>query len=135
MNAFRRLTGPARAIAIASAVVVELLATAFGITLWQNGDAHTQARAERVALTEKVQASQLATHFWREREAMNEYLLDHDPKLLSELRAEAAAFRRQTAGIGVDTARGPALVRASRAANVSFLDEFDHSRSALGSRA
>jgi methyl-accepting chemotaxis protein len=135
MNAFKRLTGPARAIAIASAAVVVLLAIAFGVTLWQNSDAHAQARAERVALTEKVQASQLATHFWREREAMNEYFLNHDARLLSELRAEAAAFRGQTAGIGADIARGKGLIRASRAANVSFLGEFQHSRSARGSSA
>ena len=135
MSGFKKSRGPARAIALASAGVVVLLAAAFGVTLWQNSNAHSQAKAERVARTEKLQASQAGTHFWREREAMNEYILNHDAGLLPELRAEADAFRGQTDGLGTDVPHEAQLVRSSRSANDAFLAEFSRSQTVRGSKA
>jgi hypothetical protein len=133
VKVFRSSAGPARAIAIASVAVVALLAAAFGVTLWQNSHAHAQARAERVARTEKFQASELVTTFWRERETANEYLVIHGAELRPELRGEAATFRALTAGIGIDVPRESQLIRQSRAANAAFIAEFERSRTARGS--
>jgi hypothetical protein len=134
VSAIRGTAGPARTIAFASAAVVLLLAAAFGVTLLQNSKAHAQARAERVARTEKFQASQAAMEFWRERETMNEYLVSREPALLSELRDDTKRLRGQTRGLGSDVPREAQLVRRSLAANDAFLAEFGRSHSLRGAQ-
>jgi hypothetical protein len=131
----RAAGGSARTIAVASAAVVLLLAGAFAITLWQNGKAHAQASAERDARIEKFDGLQAVTHFWREREAMNEYFLTRDPDLLEVLGTEAEAFRALTADPGTHVPREAQLVREAREANEAFLAEFELSRNVDGDDA
>jgi methyl-accepting chemotaxis protein len=129
VSVFRKSGGPARAVALASAAVVLLLAAAFGVALWQNGQAHTQAKAEAAARFERFSAAQASAHFWREREVMNEYLLTFGNDLPTELRNEADAFRAQLAGLG-NNEDEVQLVRESQAANDAFLAEFERNRTA-----
>jgi hypothetical protein len=135
VSIFKTAAAPARAIALASAAVVLLLAGAFATTLWQNSKAHAQASAEREARIENFEGAQAVTHFWKEREAMNEYFLTRDPDLLAALGAEAEAFRALTADPGAHVPREAELVVAAREANEAFLAEFELSRKVEGEDA
>jgi len=119
-----------RTVAVISAAVVGLLAASFAVTLWQNSNAHNRNAAERMARTEKFRASEATTHFWREREAMNEYLLVAEPELLQELTAEAAGFDRATSGLGTDAANEARLVHNARSGNTAFIATFNNIREA-----
>jgi methyl-accepting chemotaxis protein len=131
-RATTRSARPVRSIALASAAVVALVAAAFGITLWQNSQAHAQAQAERAARAETLQTSQAGADFWHEREAMNEYLLTHDAPKLSEVRAEARSFHELMVRLGAGVAPEAQMARDAGVANGAFLTTFEDGRSARG---
>jgi Methyl-accepting chemotaxis protein (MCP) signalling domain len=131
--AFQRLEGPARRVAVASALIVVLVAAAFAVTLVQNSRAHNKSDAALHAARESFAAEQAVTHFWREREAMNEYLLAPGADILGEIRAEQVAFRSATRGLG-DNADERRLVAQARAANDDFIATFQENRPAAGTR-
>jgi methyl-accepting chemotaxis protein len=131
--ALPRLEGPARSIAALSAVVVVLVGGAFAVTLWQNGQAHSESKNALDARAEQIQAEQAVTHFWREREAMNEYFFAKQAGIpahvaLTEVQEEHTAFERATGGsVGDDPKEAP-LVRKARATNDSFVATFERNR-------
>jgi methyl-accepting chemotaxis protein len=125
---FVNVNGPARTIAAASAAVVVLLATAFGATIWLNDHAHRRADTAVAAQQQKQSAAAAGQDFWRERETMNEYLLVHEPSLLTELADEARSFRRETAGIGRGDATQQLDVERAREANMAFVAAFHRAR-------
>jgi len=125
------LHGPARRIALSSATIVGLLAVAVGVTIWRYEHAVSQDRVALGARADKLRAEQAVTLFWRERESMNEYLLQHASEHLREVAAEQREFQSVTGGLGADVALERTLVAQSRAANDAFVRAFDRTAADL----
>jgi len=68
-----KFTDPASKIATASTVILLLLATATGVTIWRYSHALAASDSALKARSEEYRSAQAATAFWREREAINEY--------------------------------------------------------------
>jgi methyl-accepting chemotaxis protein len=119
-----------RRIALASALIIALIAAAFAVTIWRYQHSHGASSRALEARAEKLRAEEAGTTFWREREAMNEYLLNGDPAILREIVGLKADFDRTTQGLGADVAAEDALVQKARAAEDRFLATFDAGRSA-----
>jgi methyl-accepting chemotaxis protein len=125
-----------RRILIAIAVFIALLGSAVGVSIWRYEVALSDAEQRDTAHAEQLQAQQASTHFWREREAANEYLLGGSPEYEAEVRSEATEFAKVTEGLGADVPAELALADQSRAANAAFLTAFlEHRSSAAGGPA
>ena len=91
---------PVARIALAIAVLVALLATAVGVTIWKYDHALAKAEAAQESRTEEYRSQKAATTFWNEREAMNEYLLIPEAELLAEVEEMRAEFQSVEADLG-----------------------------------
>ena len=127
-----RLDGASGRIAVASTAVIVLLATAFAVTLRENGQAHEASDALRDTLENRVIAQRVTTHVWHEREVMNEYLLVREAELLGELDGEVEAFKRDTSLLDVDDPEEEQWVAEMRSGHAAFVAEFARSRDARG---
>jgi methyl-accepting chemotaxis protein len=128
--ATRESANSGRRIVLAIALMITLLAGAVGISIrrYQVALHDTTLRGE--ARVEQLSAQQAGTHFWREREAANEYLLgvsDAEP----EVHAEAQAFLKVTEGLGADDPLELALTERARVANAAFVATFVQHRGAV----
>jgi methyl-accepting chemotaxis protein len=128
----QRNDNPARRIALASALIIALIAAAFAVTIWRYQHSHSASGRALSAWSDKVRVEQAGTTFWREREAMNEYLLNGEAAILQEVAAERAKFESLTVGLGADDPAEAALVRQARAANDAFITAFQAGRGAAG---
>jgi methyl-accepting chemotaxis protein len=117
-----------RRIALASTLIIVLLAAAFGVTIWRYQHSHSVSNRALEVRAERLRAEQAATTFWRERESMNEYLLNGDPVILQEIAAERGDFAASTEGLGADVPSEAVLVGRARAANDAFLAQFQRLR-------
>jgi methyl-accepting chemotaxis protein len=120
-------SGAARRIVIASAVVVALLIATAGATIWRYSSAIDHGDVALVARTSESRTSQTLTIFWRERETMNEYLLNPSQELLDELAAERAEFTNAVRS-AVDAAEEQQFVTRAIAGNTAFLRTFESMR-------
>jgi hypothetical protein len=118
-------------VAVASAVIVLMVAVAFAVTQWRNARAHDQSDAALVASREEVRAQRAVTYFWQERETMNDYLLGPESGLRQELRDHKAGFERLVREEQVDDPEEIRLVRQARSANDRFVAAFDRNRDGL----
>jgi methyl-accepting chemotaxis protein len=82
---------PAR-IALAILVVVALLTTAVGVTIWRYDHALGKSDQAQESTSEEYLSQRAETAFWHEREAMNEYLLLREPELLQEIEEQRVAL-------------------------------------------
>jgi Methyl-accepting chemotaxis protein (MCP) signalling domain len=122
-----RLEGPARRIALAAIATVLLLVLAFGLTrLWSNR-AHDRSGLALVSSSEETRTQRAASSFWREREAMNEYLLVKQPALLAELKKLKDSIDREL-DIAPNSPEERALVVKTRLANDAFVAHFHRDR-------
>jgi diguanylate cyclase (GGDEF)-like protein len=120
---------PRSRIAMASMSVVVLIACAAGVTIWRYEHAISQGNKALETRSENVQAQRAGTEFWREREAMNEYLLRPLPQILREVSVIARRFERATGRLLLNNdAKDRALVDQWREANRTFLRTFDRVR-------
>jgi methyl-accepting chemotaxis protein len=117
-----------RRIALASALIIVLLGAAFGVTIWRYQHSHSVANRALEVRAERLRAEQAVVLFWRERESMNEYLLNGDPVILQEITTERADFDVVTRGLGADVPSEAALVSKAQAANDAFIAEFERLR-------
>jgi signal transduction histidine kinase len=117
-----------RRILLASACVVTLIAAVLAVTVWsyRNAlDAHTLADD---ANSEKAVSDVAEMYLFREREAMNEYLLNPNRAVRAEISAHGASFRSHISGVGTaDEFREKALVRHALTENEEFLAVFSRS--------
>ena len=121
-----------RRIAFASALIVALIASAFALTIWRYQHSHGASNRALEVRLETSKSESAATSFWREREAMNEYLLSGDRAIIPEVVAGQSAFQAATDGLGADVPLESALAVASRKANDAFVALFERERSAGG---
>ena len=123
-----------RRIALASALIILLIAAAFAVTIWRYQHSHSASNRALDVRAERLRADQAGTVFWRQRESMNEYLLNKDPAILEELRVEASDFTTATEGLGSDVPSEYALTTAARRANGAFIALFEANKQAAGTR-
>ena len=128
----RATRGPAnsrRRIILAVAVMIALLGGAAALSIWRYEGAIAQAARDKLSHEEMFQAQEASTHFWREREAANEYLLGVTDAE-AEIEAEARAFTAVTEGLGAHAPDEQALTEQARVANVAFVAAFREHRDA-----
>jgi methyl-accepting chemotaxis protein len=116
--------GPTRRILSATVVVVTLLAVGMGVSIWRYEHAISAKNTAQHTLVAKAAAKDVTTAFWREREAMNEYLVTGNVGVLAEIGNQAVAFNTAARELTVGTAAEAALVRRAQSANDRFLAEF-----------
>ena len=79
-----------------------------------------------------LSAQAATTLFWREREAMNEYLLHPSPGLLKEIDDDRSGFSAQTARLARNAGLERQLLVLAEGANARFLATFAGTRAAAG---
>ena len=115
---------------LATVLIIALLGGAVGASIWRYQVALNEAALRGQARAEQLQLQEANTHFWREREAANEYLLGGSVVFENEIKAEAKAFTKVTAGLGADVPSELALRLSSQAANAAFVTTFQQNRGA-----
>jgi methyl-accepting chemotaxis protein len=111
--------------------MIVLLGGALTLSIWRYEAALNDGRLDTHAHEAQFQEQQANTHFWREREAANEYFLGVTDAE-AEIYAEAKAFNAVTEGLGAGDSTERELVAESRAANAAFVATFQQNRAALG---
>ena len=131
------LHGPARRIARSSATIVGLLAVAVGVTIWRYEHASAQEQLALSARSDRILADQAAISFWREREAMNEYLITPSAEIAAEVTEQRRQFLAATTGLGADIELERSLVERARGENDAFVAAFQANRAqaAQGTKA
>jgi diguanylate cyclase (GGDEF)-like protein len=136
-SAHREQNDSRRRLAVATVLAVVLLVSASAGTIWRYQHAIGQADEALRGRTKALGAQLASTLFWRERETMNEYLLEPSPGLLHELAVEQKAFEQTTQDLAVNQQAERTLVLLSRRANAAFLATFQrvHHQAGTGARA
>src|SRR6267142_634461 len=114
-----------RRITAASAIIIALIGAAFAVTIWRYQHSHNASNRALEVRQERLTAESAATLFWRERESMNEYLLNGDPGILAEIADEHGSFSRTVDGLGADVQAENARAVSAKNANDQFVALFD----------
>jgi methyl-accepting chemotaxis protein len=118
------LNGPARRFALASVLIIFLVVTAVGVTIWRYERAVSQAEVARDATADQLNFEQALSTFWLEREAMNEYLVLPQAELAAEANGAVADFDALLNDGNRDLADEEALVLGARRANAALAKAF-----------
>jgi len=117
------------------AIVATVSLIALGLVVMAVSYRHAVADHQLVARAhdrDKL-AQRSEKYFWREREAMNEFLLRPTPETLREIDSLGAQFERVLAELqGVSTKQQARDVLAAAEAHASFVQEFHADRPAAG---
>jgi methyl-accepting chemotaxis protein len=120
-----------RRIVLAIALVIALLGGTVGTSIWRYQAALHEGTLRSHAHSEDFQAEQATTHFWKEREAANEFLFSGSLAARGEVGVEARAFTKVTEALGADVPAELALRERSRAANAAFVASFEQNAGAV----
>lgn len=120
--------GPARRIALSTTVIVLLLGTAVGVTVWRYEHAASLDAAARRALASRAQAEVVEAAFWREREAMNEYVVRPTQALAREVATHHHTFRSATATLGATDPAARTSAAKARGEDQSLFMSFEQRR-------
>jgi len=115
--------------------VLLIVATAAG-SIWRYEAALGHTDVALNARADALRAQRANTALWQEREAMNEYLLRPQPRLLEEVVDAQSRFEAETKALAASGAVEQGLVVLSRGANARLLQTFTQNRrrAGLGSR-
>lgn len=120
-----------RRLTAATLIAMFLIAAAAAGSIWRYEVALGHSDVALASRADALRTQQATTSFWRERETMNEYLLQPAPHLLEEIRDEQNRFDAGTKNLAAsELERG--LVDLSRRANDSFLNTFAQTRPLAG---
>jgi signal transduction histidine kinase len=121
-----RITGPRMSwrIAVASVLAVSLIATVPALTVWSYRSALAAHEVLADSISERSNSHAAETYLAREREAMNEYLLNPRQTVRAEIGAHAAGFRSSISKVGVGEPLETWFVRRALAANQDYLAIF-----------
>jgi methyl-accepting chemotaxis protein len=113
---------------LAITLTIVLLGGAVGVSIWRYEVALHEAKMSRLEYQQRIESHHAHIHFWRERAAMNEYLLGVT-EAGTEVETEARAFMKVTeaAGVGAPPAE-LALIERSRVSNAAFIATFERYR-------
>ena len=115
---------------VASSIVGVLLVAATGLTIWRYSSALGAADRALEARQSSTRADVATTAFWRQRESMNEYLVNPSPDALGEIGIQQAAFAGALDGLGSDSSSERPLVARALAADGAFVKSFNAARAA-----
>jgi signal transduction histidine kinase len=113
-----------RRIAVASVLAVTLIATVLALTVRNYRSAIAAHQLSSKSITELSNSRAAETYLSREREAMDEYLLNPRQTALADVRKHAAGFRTQIVKVGVGEPLETWFVRRAIDANDDFLASF-----------
>ncbi|HWB21759.1 MAG TPA: methyl-accepting chemotaxis protein [Gaiellaceae bacterium] len=116
--------GPARRVLAATLAVVPLLAIAVGISIWRYEHAISKKNEALTARAEATQASQAEADFWHEREAMNEYLLNANEPVLTEVSNLNASFGTFMKSLTPSVPEEASLIEQAQSSNDAFVADF-----------
>jgi diguanylate cyclase (GGDEF)-like protein len=129
-------SGPRRGLggrlATVSTVVVLLLVCAAVGTIWRYELALSHSDVALRSQADTRDAQRATTFFWREREAMNEYLLRPSPRLLGEVALNQRGFEESTGALKADRASEGTLLQLAVDANRAFVKTFERRRGLAG---
>jgi signal transduction histidine kinase len=125
-------------VVVATSLLTVVIATGAVLanTLYER--AGQSARTALAARTEGIATQRALTHYWREREAMNEYLVLRRPYLLREVASQAMDFEQALGQSFVSSQHEGALLSEVKTANDQLIARFrsepaaDQSRAASG---
>jgi hypothetical protein len=112
-------------IAVASILAVTLIATVLALTVRNYRTAIAAHEVAADSITERSNSHAAETYLAREREAMNEYLLNPRETVRMEVGAHAAGFRNRLSRVGVGAPLETWFVRRAIAANEEFVALFE----------
>jgi len=109
-----QMRGPAKLVAVASVVVVAVIAGTGALSSWRYEAALSRAAVALQARTDAQTTVQLTTTFWQERNAMDTYIFVRSPTVLGKVAAQRDQFR-QLAGQLANVSAASTLARATGA--------------------
>jgi signal transduction histidine kinase len=112
-------------IAVASILAVTLIATVLALTVRNYRTAIAAHEVAADSITERSNSHAAETYLAREREAMDEYLLNPRETVRVEVGTHAAGFRNRLSRVGVDAPLETWFVRRAIAANEEFVTLFE----------
>jgi signal transduction histidine kinase len=112
-------------IAVASILAVTLIATVLALTVRNYRTAIAAHEVAADSITERSNSHAAETYLAREREAMNEYLLNPRERVRVEVGSHAAGFRNRLSRVGVGAPLETWFVRRAIAANEEFVALFE----------
>jgi signal transduction histidine kinase len=116
-----------RRIAVASVLAVTLIATVLALTVWYYRSAIAAHDVVANSISERSNSHAAETFLAREREAMNEYLLNPRQSVRVEVKAHAAGFQDRLSRVGVGEPLETWFVRRAITANTEFVATFESS--------
>jgi len=122
------LDDASRRIALASALIIALIAAAFAVTIWRYQDSHSLLEGALETRSDKERAQLAETTFWQQREAMNEYFILPRTEFAGEVTSGHADFNAAISGLGVDVPKEAALVAQAEASDAAFVARFETAR-------
>jgi signal transduction histidine kinase len=114
-----------RRIAVASVLAVTLIATVLALTVWYYRGAIVAHDVVADSISELSNSHAAETYLAREREAMNEYLLNPRQSVRAEVKTHAADFQARISRVGVGEPLETWFVRRAIAANTEFVATFE----------
>src|ERR1022692_4291518 len=123
----------ARRIAVAAMSIIILASIAGWVTIWRYQVATGRSQSAVAVSADARVTAILATTFWHERAAIDEYLLTPSPGLLSEVNAQRDRFSGLAASLagGESSADAALLARALRA-HATYYTTFASARGVAG---
>jgi methyl-accepting chemotaxis protein len=110
------LSGAERRVIAVSVVIVALIATAVGVTIWRYQDALARSAVATDAYHDAALTSDLSRVLWHEREAMNQYLVAPEPAVLAEANGLRRQFASTSATLAIGESAAESRLRAQAAA-------------------
>jgi len=108
----------------ASALVLVLIAGAAWLANARAMQSNASARVALDARADAINTEQARLSYWREREAMNEYLLRYEASILGEVATDDRAFNDALARLDENDPHVPALISSAIRANANFVRTF-----------
>jgi signal transduction histidine kinase len=115
-------------VVVASALVLGLLAGVASLANARDGQSSASAREALAARADAISTEQARLSYWREREAMDEYLLRHQASVLAEVATQDRAFGDAFGRLVPSVSHEPALIASAIAANTNFVRTFTRGR-------
>ena len=120
---------------IAGAVLIVALAFSVVVTVSRYQNAISSDHAVNRARVNELVAQDAVTSFWKQREAMNEYIVVPSPELLGEVRQRSSEFARAVGRLERTTPAERAQLSRARAGGRAFAAAFARARPAAGKAA
>jgi len=112
-------------IGVTAATIGLLMCSALGLTIQSRSRLVGASAASARRRQDMLAAEQTVSAFWKEREAMGEFLASPLPRLAAEVRYRRLHFRQALVRIGVQSATERAQVERAVAANAAMIAVFN----------